>query len=98
MKSDFAASVLVLAAVAGAGGSAFAQNTKAQNTKEGPMPYTTVDHPQFVPASEAGFLANDDLLIGIARRGVVKAYPAADLAQHGVVQDQMPDGPIAVTW
>lgn len=99
MKTDFAASMLMVAVVAGAGvlGSAFAQNT-AQNTKDGPMPYTTVDHPQFVPASQAGFLANDDLLIGISRRGVTKAYPAADLAQHGVVQDQMPDGPIAVTW
>lgn len=95
MRTDLAARMLVLTAMAGAGGFATAFG---QNSKDGPMPYTTVDHPQFVPASQAGFLANDDLLIGIARRGVVKAYPAADLAQHGVVQDQMPDGPIAVTW
>ena len=95
MRTDFAARLLALTAMAGAGGLTTALG---QSSKDGPMPYTTVDHPQFVPASQAGFLANNDLLIGIARRGVVKAYPAADLAQHGVVQDQMPDGPIAVTW
>jgi hypothetical protein len=29
---------------------------------------------------------------------VAKAFPAADLTQHGAVSDQMPDGPISVTW
>lgn len=62
------------------------------------MPYTAVLDPQFVPASEAGFLQDDDTVIGVARRKVARAYPAGDLTQHGVVLDQMPDGPIAVTW
>lgn len=62
------------------------------------MPYTTIDHPDFVPASQASFLSDTDVVIGVSSRGVSKAYPGADLAQHGVVQDQMPDGPIAVTW
>jgi Protein of unknown function (DUF3179) len=62
------------------------------------MPYTTVDHPEFVPASRASFLSDNDVVIGVSSGGVTKAYPGADLAQHGVVQDQMPDGPIAVTW
>lgn len=62
------------------------------------LPYTTVDHPQFVAASQATFLSDNYLVIGVSGDGVTKAYPAADLAQHGDVQDQMPDGPIAVTW
>ena len=70
----------------------------AQNAKKEPMPYTTVDHPQFVAASQATFLSNDDVLVGISHGDVAKAYPAADLAQHGVVLDQMADGPIAITW
>jgi len=73
--------------------SAFAQNTKPQS-----MPYTTVDHPQFVSASQTTFLSKGDILIGISNGDVAKAYPAAILAQHGCVQDQMVDGPIAVTW
>jgi Protein of unknown function (DUF3179) len=62
------------------------------------MPYTTVDHPEFVLASQATFLSDADVVIGVSSGGVTKAYPGADLAQHGVVQDKMPDGPIAVTW
>jgi len=62
------------------------------------LPYTTIDHPQFVPASQAGFLSDNDIVIGVSSDGVTKAYPAADLAQHGCVQDRMPDGPIAITW
>ena len=70
----------------------------AQNRAPEMMPYTTVDHPQFVPASEASFLSDTDIVMGVSSGGVAKAYPGADLAQHGVVQDQMPDGPIAITW
>ena len=84
----------VLAIAFAISGSAFAQQKAAPQM----LPYTTVDHPQFVAASQASFLSNDDLVIGVSSHGVTKAYPAADLGQHGCVQDQMPDGPIAVTW
>jgi hypothetical protein len=63
-----------------------------------PMPYTAVHQPEFVAASEATFLNDDDVLLGIFSGAVAKAYPAADLAQHGAVSDTMPDGPISVTW
>ncbi len=62
------------------------------------LPYKSIDHPEFIPASAASFLNVSDRLIGIASGSAVKAYPAAILAQHGVVLDQLPDGPIAVTW
>lgn len=75
-------------------GSALAQ----QKATPQMLPYTTIDNPQFVAASQASFLTDMDLVIGVSSGGVTKAYPAADLAQHGDVQDQMPDGPIAVTW
>jgi hypothetical protein len=73
--------------------SAFAQNKAPEM-----MPYTTVDRPEFVSASEASFLSDTDVVIGVSSGGATKAYPGADLAQHGAVQDQMPDGPIAITW
>ncbi len=62
------------------------------------MPYTAVNNPAFISASAATFLSDGDRLIGIASGQVVKAYPAAILAQHGVVLDDLPAGPIAVTW
>jgi quercetin dioxygenase-like cupin family protein len=74
-----------------------AQAKQAQSTPK-IMPYTAVLDPQFVPASEASFLHDDDVVIGVAHGSAARAYPGADLTQHGVVLDQMPDGPIAVTW
>ncbi len=62
------------------------------------MPYTAVNNPEFIPASAATFLADNDRVIGVTGGNVFKAYPAAILAQHGVVLDDLPAGPIAVTW
>ncbi len=62
------------------------------------MPYTAVNNPKFITASAATFLSDTDRLIGLTGGNVVKAYPAAILAQHGVVLDDLPGGPIAVTW
>jgi quercetin dioxygenase-like cupin family protein len=70
----------------------------AQTPAPGMMPYTAIHKPEFVAASEATFLRDDDILLGVASGKVAKAFPAADLTQHGAVSDQLPDGPISVTW
>ena len=81
-----------------AAGLAVSSSAFPENKEPEMMPYTTVDHPEFVKANEASFLSDTDVVIGVSSGGVTKAYPGADLTQHGVVQDQMPDGPIAITW
>ena len=63
-----------------------------------PLPYVAVHHPSFIPAKAATFLHGEDRVIGVVAGKSVKAYPAAILAQHGLVEDQSPDGPIAITW
>lgn len=93
-----AAKVIAAMMLAAAAVVAAANLARAQSERRPALPYTTIDHPQFVPAAQAAFLHPGDLLIGVSAGGVAKAYPAAILAQHGVVQDRMPDGPIAVTW
>jgi hypothetical protein len=70
----------------------------AAQAPPGAMPYTAVFTPDFVPAGDATFLQDDDILLGVVSGTVAKAYPAADLAQHGAVADTVPDGPISVTW
>jgi quercetin dioxygenase-like cupin family protein len=72
--------------------------TRSEAPQGPPMPYTAIHEPQFVAASEATFLQDDDILLGVTSGAVAKAYPAADLAQHGAVSDTVPDGPISVTW
>ena len=65
---------------------------------QAPMPYTAIHQPAFVAASAATFLQDDDIVLGVTNGNVTRAYPAADLAQHGAVSDTMPDGPISVTF
>jgi len=62
------------------------------------LPYAAVHNPQFVSASEATFVQPDDRVIGVVIGQVAKAYPASILSQHGLVEDQSPSGPIAITW
>ncbi len=62
------------------------------------LPYAAVHDPQFISASDATFMNDDDRVIGLMSGKIAKAYPAGILSQHGLVQDQSPKGPIAITW
>ena len=69
-----------------------------QKQPEKPLPYAAIHDPQFISASAATFLHDPDRVIGVVIGKVAKAYPAAILSQHGLVEDQSPSGPIAITW
>jgi hypothetical protein len=62
------------------------------------LPYAAVHDPQFISAAEAAFMTADDRVIGVMIGKTSKAYPAGILAQHGLVEDDTPGGPIAITW
>jgi hypothetical protein len=62
------------------------------------LPYAAIEHAEFIPASQATFMTDRDRLIGVTDGKIAKAYPAGILAQHGLVQDRLTAGPIAVTW
>jgi hypothetical protein len=70
----------------------------AQESKQSSLPYVAVHNPEFISASAATFMNGDDRVIGLSSGKIVKAYPAGILAQHGLVEDDSPSGPIAVTW
>src|SRR6185295_19239733 len=72
---------------------ALAQEPKPQN-----LPYVAVHNPEFIAAPAATFMNADDRVIGLMSGTTAKAYPAGILAQHGLVEDDLPRGPIAVTW
>lgn len=77
---------------------AFAATLAAQKQAMPSLPYIAVHDPQFISASAAAFLHDPDRIIGLMAGNVAKAYPASILSQHGLVEDQSPSGPIAVTW
>ena len=70
----------------------------AQESKPKELPYAAVHNPQFISASSASFMNAEDRVIGVMSGQTAKAYPAGILAQHGLVEDDSPSGPIAVTW
>ena len=62
------------------------------------LPYVAVHDPQFIGAAEASFMSPEDRVIGVMEGAAAKAFPGSILSQHGLVEDQSPSGPIAVTW
>ncbi len=54
--------------------------------------------PEFVDASKATFLKDEDRVIGIEGAGVSKAYPAAAVTWHHGIEDRIGRLPVFVTW
>ena len=103
---SFAAVASAFFVVGTAAGSKAAQSTSQEKSNSAQqaasanqtLPYVAVHNPQFISSADATFLQPADRVIGIIEGKTAKAFPAGILAQHGLVEDQSPDGPIAVTW
>ena len=63
-----------------------------------PSGITPLWEPEFVEASKAGFLRDEDIVIGVTGNGVAKAYPGAATAWHHIVHDRLGNVPILATW
>ncbi len=64
----------------------------------GPGPERVLRDPRFVPAAQASFLGDRDQVLGVSGEGVAKAYSIPVLAYHHIVQDQLGQLPMLVTW
>jgi hypothetical protein len=92
MRSSTAAGITAALPLVASAAFAFQTATKPN------LPYKAIDNPEFIRAKEATFMGDRDRMIGVTEGKIAKAYPAGILAQHGLVQDKLPGGPIAVTW
>ena len=54
--------------------------------------------PHFVPVDEAGFLRENDRILGIAGNNEAKAYPVKIMNWHEIVNDSLEENPIVVTY
>ena len=57
-----------------------------------------IDQPRLVAATEARFLADEDVVFGLVRDGQPRAYPQLVLVWHEIVNDRFPSGPLSVTY
>ena len=58
----------------------------------------SIDRPKFVPAAEADFISDSDLVLAIRIGDDARAYPIAILNYHEIVNDTIGGRPIAVTY
>lgn len=57
-----------------------------------------IDHPEFLDAEEANFLADEAPVLGIYRNGIAKAYPIQIIGYHEIVNDQFGEEQVAITF
>ena len=69
--------------------------TRARGLGRGFVP---LDSPAFLTANEAGYLGDEDLVLGVEWAGEVRAYPARMLRYHHIVNDIVGDEPLLVTY
>lgn len=74
----------------------FANNIRSGGPPKDGIP--PIDEPEFVSASEARFLSDDDVVFGLVHDGEARAYPQLVLVWHEIVNDEFRDGPITVTY
>ena len=58
----------------------------------------SIDSPQYVTASEASHVADDDIVLALSFEGYHRAWPARILDQHEIVNDIIAGELIAITW
>lgn len=57
-----------------------------------------IDEPVFVGQSEAGFLNEEDRVLGLSKNGVAKAYPIRILDWHEIVNDDFEGEAVVVSY
>lgn len=59
----------------------------------------SIDHPQFVSAAEANeWLADDEIVVAVAYKGVERVYPLRILVWHEIVNDVVADDPLLISY
>lgn len=55
-------------------------------------------NPQLVPANQAGYIRNNELVIGVVHNGEARAYPHSILDWHEIINDQINGFEFAITY
>ena len=61
-------------------------------------PFVPLDLPEFLAASEAGYLPDGDLVLGLEWLGEARAYPIRMLTYHHIVNDTVAGRPVLITY
>ena len=59
--------------------------------------FVPLDNPAFIPA-DAASLEQDDLVLGYAVEGEARAYPIAMMRFHHIINDEILEEPVLITY
>ena len=71
------------------------ESTRAPGVRRGFVP---LDNPSFLAALEAGYLGDEELVLGVEWAGEIRAYPVRMLRFHHIVNDTVEGEPLLVTY
>ena len=60
--------------------------------------FVPLDEPSFLAAHEAGYLGDEELVLGVEWAGEVRAYPVRMLRFHHIVNDTVDGKPLLVAY
>ena len=55
-------------------------------------------NPKTLPADMVNFLDDDDQVLGVVHNGIARAYPIRILSYHELVNDDLGNDPLLVSW
>ncbi len=55
-------------------------------------------NPEYVPATDADYMRDNERVLGVYRNGVARAYPIRVLSWHELVNENFGDEPLLVSW
>jgi hypothetical protein len=58
----------------------------------------SIDRPKFIPQGRVDYLRDDDIVIGLVRGNIARAYPTRVLIWHEIVNDMIGKEAVAVTY
>lgn len=61
-------------------------------------PFVALDNPVFINASDATFLEDDELVMGLEWNGEARAYPVRMLVYHHIINDDVSGSPVLITY
>ncbi|VAW78946.1 hypothetical protein MNBD_GAMMA12-3238 [hydrothermal vent metagenome] len=58
----------------------------------------SINHPKFIDAKKVNFLKDSDIVIGLTRGNITRAYPTRILVWHEIVNDIINNDPVVITY
>lgn len=58
----------------------------------------SIDQPKFIAVNEVNYLRDDDIVIGLVRGNIARAYPTRILVWHEIVNETIANEPVVVTY